>query len=431
MTMASIPLKAPYSRYYRRRIEREDEELTHVGPETPCGEYLRRFWQPICFMYELSELPLRVRIMCEDLVVFRDKSGAVGVLDLHCSHRGASLEFGQICQSGIRCAYHGWLFGVDGKVMETPGEPPESTFKDSLYHGAYPVHVYKGLVFVYMGPPDKKPAFPIYDTSELPGYRQWIGLRHMLPANWLQIKENCMDPAHLYFLHTIAGNPQDLFRSELSITPELDYMHSDIGMIYIDSRRVSDKVWVRIADFICPNIHQFGSSGLNFEQEMVIRPVMTQWSVPIDDTHTMNFRLRHVLESEKTDPPIMAFGQSEDRPYADRQRTPGDYDVQVGQRPIAVHALENLATTDRGVVMLRRLVREGIRATAAGNDPKGIYSKVAPNPIPTYSGMTVVRVPPASDPAEDRRLVRQTGRKTAEERMRGPAPARARTEPVA
>jgi nitrite reductase/ring-hydroxylating ferredoxin subunit len=410
-------LSAPYSRYYRREVPRDDEELTRVGPGTPCGEYLRRFWQPIAFLYELTDLPLRVRIMCEDLVVFRSGNGEVGVVDLHCSHRGASLEFGQICDTGIRCPYHGWLYGVDGKVLETPGEPAESTFKDRLYHGAYPVHVYRGLVFVYMGPPDRKPAFPVYDTYEMDGYREWVGLRHMLPANWLQIKENCMDPAHLLFLHTIEGNPKESFPPELNVTPELDYAQSPIGMVYIDSRRVSDKVWVRMADFICPNIHQFGASGMDFSKEvMFVRPMMTQWSVPVDDTHTMNFRLRHVLTSETRPPQIMAFGQDGERPFAERQRVPGDYDVQTSQRPIAVHALEHLAATDRGVVMLRRMLREGIQANQAGGDPKGL-SMVSSGKIPTYCNMTLVRVPPANDPDADRRLVRQTGRKIAEDRF--------------
>jgi nitrite reductase/ring-hydroxylating ferredoxin subunit len=418
MSSAARSLTAPYSRYHRREVPGENEELTHVGPGTPCGEYLRRFWHPIAFLYELKDLPLRVRVMGEDLVVFRNRNGDVGVLDIHCSHRGASLEFGQICESGIRCPYHGWLYGVDGKVLETPGEPKDTPFKDTFYHGAYPTHVYKGLVFVYMGPPEKKPELPIYDTYDMEGYREWTGLRHMLPANWLQIKENCMDPAHLYFLHTIKGNPMEWFPSELGVLPELDYMVSPVGMVYMDSRRIKDMVWVRMADFICPNIHQFGGSGkMDFTKEVDgLRPIMTQWSVPVDDTHTMNFRLRHVRESEQGEPSIMSFGQDGERSYEERQRTPGDYDVQVSQRPIAVHSLEHLGSTDRGIVMMRRMLREGIRAVAAGSDPKGIDDSMRA-PIPTYCNMALVRVPPANDPETDRKLIRQTGRKVAEQRL--------------
>ena len=131
-------LKTRYGGYLHREVPDEDAELSHVGPNTPCGEYLRRFWQPICFSDELKDLPHRVKILGEELVVFRDLSGAVGLLELHCPHRGASLEFGLIDAKGIRCCYHGWQFAVDGTILETPGEPAHSTLKDRLYHGAYP-----------------------------------------------------------------------------------------------------------------------------------------------------------------------------------------------------------------------------------------------------------------------------------------------------
>src|SRR5262249_45913930 len=133
-------LKTRYGGYFHRDVPPEDAELTHVAPGTPCGEYMRRFWQPICFSDELRDVPLRVRILGEELVVFRDRSGAVGLLELHCPHRGTSLEFGLIEAKGIRCCYHGWLFGVDGTILETPAEPAERTLKDRLYHGAYPTH---------------------------------------------------------------------------------------------------------------------------------------------------------------------------------------------------------------------------------------------------------------------------------------------------
>jgi nitrite reductase/ring-hydroxylating ferredoxin subunit len=128
-------LKTRYGGYYHREVPQEDAELTHVGPGTPCGEYMRRFWQPVCFSDELRDLPLRVKILGEELVVFRDQSGAVGLLELHCPHRGTSLEFGLIEAKGIRCCYHGWLFAGDGTILETPGEPMNSTLKDRLYHG--------------------------------------------------------------------------------------------------------------------------------------------------------------------------------------------------------------------------------------------------------------------------------------------------------
>jgi len=159
-------LNTAFSAYHHRERPAEDEELSRVGPGTPCGEYLRRFWQPVVRSEDLRDLPKRLRILGEDLVAFRDKRGAVGLLELHCPHRGTSLEFGLVGEKGIRCCYHGWLFDVDGTILETPGEPADSTLKDRLFHGAYPVHEYQGLVFAYMGPPDVQPDFPILDTHE-------------------------------------------------------------------------------------------------------------------------------------------------------------------------------------------------------------------------------------------------------------------------
>ncbi len=422
MTTRAQFLTKSYSAYHHRDVPPEDDLLTHVGPGTPCGEYLRRFWNPVVFEDELDDLPVRVRVMGEDLVVFKDRQGQVGVLQLHCCHRGTSLEFGIVSERGLRCCYHGWLFDVDGKVLETPGEPDRSTLKDRLYQGAYPTHTCHGIVFVYMGPPDRKPPFPVFDTYVMPGYRARVGVRHEMPANWLQIKENCMDPAHLDFLHTIDGSQG--FTADLHNRADWEYMETPVGMVFVASRRVGDAVWVRMTDFIAPNIHQWSATGDDVERRRpVARPWMTQWSVPVDDTRTMNFRVRHVKDDypiEVDAEQVMEFGQDDARPYEERQRVPGDFDAQVGQRPIAIHALEHLATTDRGIIMVRRILREGIEAVRQGRDPKGIMRDAA-GPIPTYGNDTIVRdVPPANTPEEDKRLQMEVGRRVAEEYISDP-----------
>ena len=414
-------LNTTYGGYHHRDVPEEDEELTHVGPGTPCGEYLRRFWHPVVLSNELTDLPLRLRILGEDLVLFRDRSGDVGLLELHCSHRGTSLEFGQICQKGIRCCYHGWLYDVDGKVLETPGEPADSTLKDRLYHGAYPVFEYKGLIFTYMGPPDDKPTFPLYDTIsddlDTPNYRFVPDYRRVWPCNWLQVKENSMDPAHLEYLHTIV--PGMGFSSDFGSNAELDFMESPSGMIYMSTRRVGDKVWVRISDLLPPNIHQFPPQEDVEEKRELARPRMTIWAVPVDDTHTQIINVRHIRESE---PPSEAitFGQSADRPYEERQRGPGDYDAQTSQRPIAIHGLEHLASTDRGVTLFRRLIKRGIQAVKDGEDPRHLVSKEG-EIIPTYSTDTILSIPAAPTPEEDAELLRQTGRKVAEDYIKDPS----------
>lgn len=402
-----------YSAYHHREQPQEDEELTHVGPGTPCGEYLRRFWHPIILSEELQDLPRRLRIMGEDLVVFRDKSGGVGLLELYCAHRGTSLEFGLVCEKGIRCCYHGWLFDVDGKILETPGEPPDSTLKDRLYHGAYPVHEYRGLVFAYMGPPEKQPNFPIFDTFDLPGYQLVARPGYIWPCNWLQVKENSMDPAHLAFLHTLPGSIG--FTGDLAALGEWDFVETPAGMVYIDTRRQGDRVWVRVADFIPPNIHQFPPNADPMAQRTAInRPTATQWAVPIDDTHTMQIGFRRAPEGRELRRDG-GFGQDGNRPYEERQRVPGDYDAQTSiHGGIARHGLEHLASTDRGVIMLRNMIRRGIRAVQHGADPTPVTRQDG-KVIPTYSQDRVVSgIPPAPTPEEDRRLLREIGRRVVE-----------------
>jgi len=375
-------LNTPYSAYLHRERPGEDEELTRVGPGTPCGEYLRRFWQPIIRSSELTDLPQRLRILGEDLVVFRDKRGAIGLLELYCPHRGTSLEFGLIGEKGIRCCYHGWLFDVDGTILETPGEPADSTLKERLFHGAYPVHEHEGLVFAYMGPPEKRPAFPVLDTYHLPDYKLIARVPTVWECNWLQVKENSMDPAHLAFLHTLPGS--EGFTADLKELGEWDWMETPIGMVYVDTRREGDRVWVRVADFILPNIHQFPPNADPMAQRNSInRPLATTWAVPLDDTHTMQIGYYHAPGGRELRRGA-GFGQDASRPYKERQRVPGDYDAQVSiHGGVARHGLEHLAATDRGVTMMRNMIRRGIRAVRNGEDLDYRILRNGPA-IPTY-----------------------------------------------
>ena len=417
-------LKARYGGYFHRDIPDEDEQLTHVGPNTPCGEYLRRFWQPVCFSDELKDLPLRLRIMAEDLVAFRDRSGAVGLLELHCPHRGTSLEFGLIDDKGIRCCYHGWLFGVDGTILETPGEPADSTLKDRLFHGAYPVHEAHGIVFAYMGPPEQRPPFPSYDSYSQSGSRMIPGRKYFYPCSWLQIMENTMDPVHTAFLHTIVSGA--VFTEEFGVLPELDYVETPIGMVYVGTRRVADNIWTRMVEVVLPNLQQVApiwEDGRNERQ--FSGPMMSRWIVPQDDTHSMFIEFRHVSETEDVTPgwwadrDIMLPGQIAADSYKEGQLHPGDYEAQVSQRPIAIHGLEHLSETDRGVSMYRNQIRRGIRATAAGQDPMGVFRNGA-GVIPTYCNNTVLRVPPAAAGTNDKELMRATGRRLAESYLKAP-----------
>ena len=430
-----------YSGYHHRDVPKEDEELTHVGPGTPCGEYLRRFWQPVALSAELKDLPHAIKIMGEELVVFKDRSGRIGLLELHCSHRGTSLEFGLIEETGIRCCYHGWQYDVDGRILDTPGEPPDSTYKERLCHGAYPVHEYKGLVFAYMGPPDKMPPFPIYDIFEVPGsVLQTDGVadqKNIKPCNWMQIVDNVPDPVHVDFLHSRSSGIQIVDENgrpmiELLDPAELDFVETPRGVQAIETRRVGGHIWSRQLETIVPNIANLPRAPvfpLKYNEGQTEQCEVTRnfrWRVPIDDTNTVEFHFHRAREGDESGvakggglSEASSLSNTSNRSYEEMQRYPGDYDAQVGQRPIAVHALEHLTETDKGVVMYRRMVREGIRAVKRGEDPVGVY-RDPKGVIPTSGNDSVVHIPPAPTPEQDKKLLQDTALRLAKRYLKTP-----------
>ena len=203
---------------YGRKVPPPDRDLTCVEPGAPMGELLRRYWQPIALSTDVRDLPKAVRILCEDLVVFRTRSGQVGCLEKHCSHRGTSLEWGRVEENGLRCCYHGWLFAPDGRVTEMPCESAEFCASMDLSHPAYPTYEFGGLIFVYMGPPGTEPLFPMYDIFDDRGRTDFVArgmqiwedysIGYVRDCNWLQHYENVVDPWHLLMLHQMISGDQ-------------------------------------------------------------------------------------------------------------------------------------------------------------------------------------------------------------------------------
>ena len=402
-----------YNGYHRSGTAASDAELTHVGPGTPGGEYLRRFWHPVCMSEQLTDLPLAIRIMGENLVVFRDLTGHVGLLHRQCSHRRTSLEYGIISEHGIRCCYHGWLFDVGGRILETPGEPDASPIKDTLHHGAYPALEYKGLVFAYMGPPELKPAFPVYDTCELPN-NDMVPYTVENPCNWLQVQEQPMDPIHSMFLHTRATGTQ--FADAWGELPELEWKQTPdkTGMYVVNSRRWQAYVWVRHLGVVLPNMFQPPDLWQDPDREkMFTRAAITGWVVPVDDTHCILMGWRHFndeidLKKQGDRTAIGAnrvdfIGQTGARSYEKAQRVPGDYEVMHSQGPITIRKLEHLGKTDTGVAMLRRMVRKAIRDLKKGVEPPRRTAN-AEGQIPTVSSDVIVNLP---DSKGDERVARR------------------------
>ncbi len=407
---------------YRTEINgHPDIDITQTGRGTPGGEYLRRFWHPVAYESEISAAPFRVRALGEDLVVFRDKSGAVGVLHLHCSHRGTSLEYGRVEEHGIRCCYHGRVFGVDGTVLEMPGERAAERLCKEYKQGAYPAHLFGGMVFAYMGPLELKPPFPMYDKYDIPGMKIAPGPRMPFACNWVQVKENAMDPAHTAILHAWEGR----FADEFAQFPEITWVETPVGMAYLAARHVHNKVWVRSTDILSPNIHSLTSV---FESGETLKecspPWMTIWTTPVDDHACVNFGLCHLREDDHTPNDVRnramlaAGGQTEDRPYAERQRIPGDYDAMVSQGSIASHSLEQLGTLDQGVVMFRRQLRQAIKDVQAGRDPHGLIR--SSGVVPTYGSDQIVEASSVPGNPDDPEILMAHARRVAEQYLKSP-----------
>src|SRR5271163_2502035 len=275
-----------------------------------------------------------------------------------------------------------------------------------------------------MGPPDRQPTFPVYDSFVRSGYRLMPGRKYFYPCNWLQIMENAMDPVHAAFLHTIVSGAQ--FTEEFGVLPELEYAETPVGMIYIGTRRIGQNIWARMVEAVLPNLQQVAPIWEDGRREHAFSgPMMSRWIVPVDDTSTMFIEFRHVSETEDVTPAwwadrtIMLPGQLAADSYEAGQRQPGDYEAQVSQRPIAIHGLEHIGATDRGVMMFRNQTRRGIRAVQAGHDPVGLC-RDAGRVIPTYCNDSVVRMAPDGDPAMDRQRMREIGRRLADAYLRDP-----------
>ena len=406
----------PFGGYYHQAPNPEPiDELTEVGKGTAGGEYLRRFWHPVALATDLKDLPVRIRVLGEDLVVFRDKSGRGGLLALQCSHRGVSLEYGRIEMRGIRCCYHGWHYDIDGRLLETPAEPSDSTARARICHGAYPTHEVHGLVFAYLGPPNHKPAFPDFDSLALAGFRYEVGLKVELACNWVQMSDNSVDPAHIFFLHTKLAGAQ--FAEEYALPAQWDWHETQLGLNVFEIRRLQDptKVWLNVLDYIMPNMVQFGAADPDPSKwPGWDKPTAIRWVVPQDDRHTTTFRLWLFKEGIDVDAymqQVLTFGQEADRAYEERQRVPGDHDIFVSQGTIADRMSQNLAHTDDGVSMFRRLLRNGIEAVKTGASPGGLLD-LGGQRIVTNCGNRLLEIPVEPDPKTDRKLLRARAKET-------------------
>ena len=402
---------------YGRQTPAPDYELTCAEPGSPMGELMRRYWQPVCTSDELGDLPRKEKLLCEEIVVFRDKKGRVGALDPHCAHRGTSLEWGRVEEEGLRCCYHGWLYDTQGRCIDMPCETEEFCGRMDVWQPAYPTTEYRGLVFVYMGPPGTEPLLPRFDIIDpawnsrergedvvLRGMRLWgdyaVGM--VKDCNWLQHYENIVDPYHLLILHQWISGDQfagALMQGKATIgwekTP-LGVRYNLIKDLPNGNRMVRHAECIVPNMFIIPSIREPGTVPKRKE-----RGTELSWAVPIDNEHVRGVSI--VAWPLENGGPKLDWKPGTDtiadirpgsflkRSYEERQRKPDDLEAQEGQRPIAIHALENLAHSDTGIVMLRRLLREQLQRVEQGLDPVNVMRDPSANKrIPTGAWNTIL-----------------------------------------
>ena len=400
--------------------QEENERLTQVGPGTPGGDFLRRYWQPAALSEELPPdgAPIPLRLLGEDLTLFRDQQGRPGLLGIHCSHRGADLSYGRIEDGGLRCLYHGWLYDVEGRCLEQPGEPVRdadsepresgafgagSTFHERIKHTAYPCHEQAGMIFAYLGP-GQPPLLPNYEFLTVPS-EYVFATKYHYACNYVQGNEGNFDPQHLSFLHrffkTGQGEREQAHQAYHTgdVCPTIDPVETDFGMHLYAVRKVDgNRHFVKVRSFIMPSagaVASRGEAGYN-----------VNWHVPIDDENHWRYSIvfsrdapideatvrrertglaaDYHLERSKANRYLQDREEMKTETFIGMGRNFVVHDAWAteGEGPIYDRATEHLGYTDRGIIALRKLMLQAIDDVQAGRDPLGVVRDVETNEWP-------------------------------------------------
>jgi 5,5'-dehydrodivanillate O-demethylase len=355
--------------------QEENLLLTQVSRGTPCGELLRRYWHPVAAAAELTdEKPIKaVKILNEELVLYRDQRGRYGLVGEHCPHRLASLAYGRVDEEGIRCPYHGWKFDASGKCLEQPAEPPDSSFRDRIKHVAYPVEYLGGLIYGYFGPAPA-PLLPRWDVLVWEHGRRWIVKESILQCNWLQPMENSVDPSHLFWLH---GDTAHLAPRVKKYAERHEFIRFEYG---IKKRRITlalaagEEAAVDEHPLLFPTVLRHVApydEGSGHRHNLQIR-------VPVDDFHTQVFRVNFLpMDSERSPPeaPVQVrFVQLKTGPREYKMNMVSAQDSMAWETQGARtdRSEEHLGVSDQGIIELRKLLREQIERVRRGLDPIGV-----------------------------------------------------------
>ena len=368
----------------------ENEKLTAVGKGTPMGELMRRYWHPIAASAELGERPTKsVRLLGEDLVLYKDRSGTLGLIDRLCAHRRVDLSYGIPEEHGLRCMYHGWMYDETGQCTEQPFEEtvhPDGRFKEKVRLAGYPVEELAGLVFAYLGPLPA-PALPQWEQLLWDNAVRDIAISQ-LPCNWLQCQENSLDPVHVEWMHGYQGRYLSTDRNALakggSLVPhqKIGFDEFEFGII---KRRIllgkdeTDDEWAVGHPVLFPNILLVGNESR----------ATFQFRVPVDDTNTLHvsiYNFRAAPGAPAPDQPVVPYRMVPLKDENDRfildWTFNQDYMGWVTQGPIADRAKEVLGESDRGIIMFRKQLNRNIQIMEDGGDPMNVFHTNKPLAAP-------------------------------------------------
>jgi 5,5'-dehydrodivanillate O-demethylase oxygenase subunit len=365
-----------------------NKTLTQVGKGTPMGELMRRYWQPMAAAEDMrSAWTKRMRLLGEDLVLFKDRQGRLGLIAEQCPHRRASFAFGIPTQDGIRCPYHGWEYSAQGKCLNQPNEPDNCAFRDKVATDAYPVQELGGVLFAYLGPLPA-PLLPRFDGFVVEGAIRMLG-RVVLPVNWLQIMENSLDPIHTEWLH---GHQHEFQKEQEGIKVaisahhlKIDFKEFEFGITkhrLLEGHSENDDDWKVGHPIVFPNMLAVGNG------DEKSRYYAFQIRVPVDDTHTLHLWYTAYMppQGAVVPPHLLEKVHTYEVPYQDAQ---GHYIMDnvdgqdmmawISQGPIADRSKENLASSDRGVALYRRTLRRELKKIEQGLDPMALVRDPARN----------------------------------------------------
>lgn len=385
-------------------LSREDNDvLTRVGKGTPNGDMIRQFWIPALLASEIREpggKPVRVRLLGEDLVAFRDSDGKVGLLEEHCPHRRASLALGDNSEGGLRCLYHGWKFAVDGRCMDTPTEPEESKLCSRIKAVAYPTREAAGVIWTYMGDPAKQPQFPEFDFMSYPEANV-AAFKVLEDCNYAQAVEGTIDSAHAGVLHREQPwSAPAKYDHERDLRPKIEVEYTLYGLRYAGVRNFRDegKLHARVTEVILPFFTLIPPDGFGVRKNrrmanaFVPRDDESTWHIQwfFDDTQPVDIEYRiqeggHWVDENFRKELNIDNWYRQDRSAMKTSSMSGikgiltqDHAVSETQGRILDRTKEHLGTSDVAVVAWRRQMIRSARAFAE----KGELPSVLTNPIP-------------------------------------------------